>query len=223
MSLSAASPGRALTDAVKPAHVVAAFDFDGTLTRRDTLLPFLARGLGWPRFLGVLLRCLPWLLAYALRLTANDVAKQKLFLTAFKGRTVLEVQHWSSRWLALDLPGQLQDWTTDRLAWHQAQGHCCVMVSASPDIYLSEVAKKLGFEGLICTEMEVIDERLTGLMQTPNCYGEQKVVRLTSWLAQRFGEQADALTLHAYGDTPGDWPMLRMAQHAWYRGQPWTG
>ena len=223
MSFSAASPGRAPTDAVKPARVVAAFDFDGTLTRRDTLLPFLARGLGWPRFLGVLLRCLPWLLAYALRLMANDVAKQKLFLTAFKGRTVLEVQHWTSRWLALDLPGQLQDWTTDRLAWHQAQGHCCVMVSASPDIYLSAVAKKLGFEGLICTEMEVIDERLTGLMQTPNCYGEQKVVRLTSWLAQRYGEQADALTLHAYGDTPGDWPMLRMAQHAWYRGQPWTG
>ena len=30
--------------------VVAAFDFDGTLTRRDTFTVFLARGLGWPRF-----------------------------------------------------------------------------------------------------------------------------------------------------------------------------
>ena len=222
MSVVAAPPAATPAEPVSPA-VVAAFDFDGTLTRRDTLLPFLARGLGWPRFLAVLLLCSPWLLVYALRLLPNDAAKQKLFLMAFKGRAVTELQHWTDRWLALDLPVQLQSWTTDRLAWHQAQGHCCVMVSASPDIYLRAVADKLGFDGLICTEMQVKGERLTGLMQTPNCYGEQKVLRLTSWLAQRFGAQAASITLHAYGDTPGDWPLLRLARHAWYRGQPWAG
>lgn len=205
-----------------PAVVVAAFDFDGTLTRRDTLMPFLARGLGWSRFLWVLLRCSPWLLAYTLRLSPNDVAKQKLFVAAFKGRTVAEMQEWTNRWLAQDLPGQLLPWTMERLAWHQKQGHCCVMVSASPDIYLAAVAEKLGFDGLICTEMGVEAGRLTGLMQTPNCYGEQKVVRLKSWLVQRFGSDAADLTIHAYGDTPGDWPMLRMAAQAWYRGQPWS-
>ncbi|MES2943216.1 MAG: HAD-IB family hydrolase [Pseudomonadota bacterium] len=203
--------------------VVAAFDFDGTLTRRDTLMPFLARGLGWPRFLWVLLRSSPWLLAYALRLLPNDVAKQKLFLRAFKGRALAEMQAWTDLWLAQDLPGQLQAWTMERLAWHQKQGHCCVMVSASPDIYLLAVAEKLGFDGLICTEMAVDAGHLTGLMSTPNCYGEQKVVRLKSWLADRFGAEAEAgdLTLHAYGDTAGDWPLLRMAGQAWYRGRPW--
>ncbi len=60
-------------------------------------------------------------------------------------------------------------------------------------------------------------------MRTPNCHGEQKVVRLKAWLAGRFGaDAADKLTLYAYGDTSGDKPMLRMAQHAWYRGQPWA-
>ena len=63
---------------------------------------------------------------------------------------------------------------------------------------------------------------LTGEMQTPNCYGEQKVLRLNSWLAERFGADLDGVELYAYGDTRGDLPLLRMAQHAWYRGKPWT-
>lgn len=204
--------------------MVAAFDFDGTLTQRDTFTPFLARGLGWPRFAWAIIRCLPWLAGYALRLVPNHVAKQKLMLVTLKGRSTPEMDDWTTRWLANDFPGQLRDWTMARLAWHQQQGHCCVMVSASPNIYLERVARQLGFDDLICTEMEVTDGHLSGRMRTPNCYGEQKVVRLTAWLRLRFGvESASAVTLYAYGDTPGDMPMLRMAGWAWYRGKPWSG
>ncbi len=202
--------------------VVAAFDFDGTLTRRDTLLPFLARGLGWPRFLLALLKCSPWLLAYALRLVRNDVAKQKLMLATLKGRSTQEMEDWVARWLAHDFPGELQDWTLAQLTQHQQAGHCCVMVSASPDIYLGRVANQLGFDALICTEMAVEGGSLTGYMRTPNCHGEQKVLRLQAWMLERFGaELANAVTIHAYGDTAGDKPMLRMAGQAWYRGKPW--
>ena len=200
--------------------VVAAFDFDGTLTWGDTFMPFLARGLGWPRFLLALLQCSPWLAGYALRLVPNDVAKQKLMLRALKGKSTAEMDAWTTRWLARDFPGQLRPQAMAQLAEHQRAGHCCVMVSASPDIYLSRVAAQLGFDGLICTEMAVDGGRLTGLMRTPNCYGEQKVLRLTAWMRERFGSDT-TVTLHAYGDTSGDKPMLRMAEHAWYRGKPW--
>ena len=205
-----------------PPAAVAAFDFDGTLTRRDTLLPFLARGLGWPRFLLALLQCSPWLAGYALRRVRNDVAKARLLRAALSGRTLVEMDDWTTRWLAEDFAGQLQDWPMARLAWHRQAGHCCVLVSASPDIYLQRVARQLGFDGLICTEMEVQGDCLTGRMLTPNCHGEQKVLRLQAWLSARFGgESAQAMTLYAYGDTAGDKPMLRLARHAWYRGQPW--
>ena len=204
------------------APVVAAFDFDGTLTRRDTLLPFLMRGLGWPRFLLALLQCAPWLAAYTLRLLPNHVAKARLLRTTLAGRSVAEMQAWTDGWLAQDFNGQLREWTMARLAWHKAEGHCCVMVSASPDVYLERVAPQLGFDGLICTQMAVHAGRLSGAMRTPNCHGEQKVVRLRAWLTERFGAPALAsLVLYAYGDTSGDKPMLRMAQHAWYRSEPW--
>ena len=214
------NPAASAAPAATP--VVAAFDFDGTLTQRDTFTPFLLRGLGWPRFLWAIIQCLPWLAGYALRLVPNDVAKQKLMRVTLQGRSTLEMDDWTARWLASDFPGQLRDWTMARLAWHQQAGHCCVMVSASPNIYLERVAAQLGFDDLICTEMAVMDGYLTGAMRTPNCYGEQKVVRLTAWLKARFGvASADAVTLYAYGDTAGDKPMLRMAVQGWYRGKPW--
>lgn len=202
--------------------VIAAFDFDGTLTQRDSLMPFLARGLGWPRFLLALLKCSPWLVAFALRLVPNHVAKQKLMLATVKGQTAAQMDDWTSRWMAHDFPGQLQSWPMDRLAWHQQAGHCCVMVSASPDIYLKRVAQQLGFDALLCTEMAVIDGRLTGLMKTPNCHGEQKVLRLKAWTKQRFGLDGAAEVGYAYGDTSGDKPMLRLATYAFYRAKPWV-
>ena len=206
--------------------VVAAFDFDGTLTRRDTFTVFLARGLGWPRFLWALLRCAPWLAGYALRLVPNNVAKGKLMQATLSGRSLAEMQEWTAQWLAKDFPDQLREDAMARLAWHREAGHCCVMVSASPDLYLPQVAQQLGFDALICTEMEVVGEgevrRLTGRMRTPNCHGEQKVVRLRAWAAGRFGAGLDGVTLYAYGDTSGDKPMLRLARHAWYRGEPWA-
>lgn len=202
-------------------RTVAAFDFDGTLTRRDTFMPFLARGLGWPRFLRALLVCSPWLVGYALRLVRNDTAKQKLMLATLRGKSTSAMHDWTTQWLARDFPGQLREDAMARLAWHQQQGHCCVLVSASPDIYLQRVARQMGFDALICTEMQVKSGQLTGLMDTPNCHGEQKVIRLKAWLGQRFGS-VENLLLYAYGDTSGDKPMLRMASHAWYRGKPWS-
>lgn len=202
---------------------IAAFDFDGTLTRGDSFRFFLLRGLGWPRFLLALLRSSPWLLGYALRLVRNDVAKARLMRVALSGRSVAEMADWTTRWLAQDLPGELREWTLARLAWHQQAGHCCVLVSASPDIYLRRAALSLGFDGLLCTEMQVQGGVMTGGMRTLNCHGEEKVVRLKQWLNERFGsESLPGVARYAYGDTAGDKPMLRWAQHAWYCSQPWT-
>lgn len=208
--------------------VVAAFDFDGTLTRRDTFTVFLARGLGWPRFVWALLRCSPWLAGYALRLVPNNVAKARLMQATLAGRSLAEIDDWAAQWLAKDFPGQLREDAMAHLARHREAGHCCVMVSASPDIYLKQVARQLGFDALLCTEMEVVGEgearRLTGRMRTPNCHGEQKVVRLREWALGRFGAAGlEGVTLYAYGDTSGDKPMLRLARYAFYRGMPWTG
>ena len=208
------------TSAAAP-PIIAAFDFDGTLTRRDTLLPFLAKGLGWVQFGWLMFRSAPWLLAFALRLLPNHVAKAKLLRNAFAGRSVVEVDRWTVRWL----PGLASQWRPDALAQliaHQRAGHLCVMVSASPDVYLKQAAQSLGFDALLCTEMAVCQGVLSGEMRTPNCHGEQKSLRLLQWLVGQ-GLSLECISLHAYGDTPGDHPMLRLANRACYRGKTWSG
>ena len=199
---------------------MAVFDFDGTLTRRDTLLPYLVTGLGWVGFAALMLRCAPWLMGYALRLLPNRVAKARLLRGAFAARSEASLEGWTSRWL-VGLPALLRPQAMAQLAAHQRAGHCCVLVSASPDVYLQRAARQLGFDALVCTEMAVTSGVFTGDMRTPNCYGEEKVARLKHWMAEQ-QLQRECMTLYAYGDTKGDKPMLRMADHAWYRGKPWS-
>lgn len=208
-----------MNDSVNTGTVVAAFDFDGTLTWHDTLLPFLRRLLGTPRLLWVLLRCSPWLAGYALRLVSNHRAKARLLQVALTGRSVAEVTRCARAFVHEDLPLHWRPWAMAQLLQHQRAGHRCVLVSASTSLYMHEVGASLGMDAVLCTEMASSAGLYSGKMSTLNCHGEEKVRRIQTWLAQH--NITAPLELHAYGDTRGDWPLLRLAQHAWYRGAPW--
>lgn len=200
--------------------VVAAFDFDGTLTYRDTLRPFLIRSLGWPKFILALLLSAPWLAAYALRLMSNHRAKARLLQVSLAGWSEAQAQAYARDFVDHDLPDQWRAWGLQQLVQHQRQGHRCVIVSASTSLYMHLVGASLGVDAVLCTEMEVINGRYSGRMATPNCHGQQKVLRLQAWLRATLGE-GTLPELHAYGDTRGDLPLLHLADHAWYRGKPW--
>lgn len=196
---------------------VAAFDFDGTLTRGDTLLPFLWRYLGTVKLIWVILLCSPWLALYVLRLLPNHVAKARLLNLSFAGLPVSTAQTWANDFVATGLPELLAPWGMARLREHQARGDVCVLVSASPDIYLQAVAQHLGLY-LLCTQLEIRGDLYTGEMASANCHGPEKVHRLQAWLQDK---SLSAAHLTAYGDTRGDHPMLQLAQVAFYREQPW--
>ena len=132
-------------------RVIAAFDFDGTLTQRDTFVPFLAH-LSWVRFLTALLQTAPALAAFAMRVRSNEDAKRSLCRAALRGCPRAELAHIARAWVHT-IP--LRPALIERLRWHQQRGDRCVLVSASPDIYLEEVARYLGFDDLICTRMAV--------------------------------------------------------------------
>jgi phosphatidylglycerophosphatase C len=210
-----------MTEVTRPP--VVAFDFDGTLTRRDTLLPFLHRLLGLPALLWVLLICSPWLIGYVLRLVSNHRAKAVLLQASLAGRNIERVERCAQAFVREDMPLQWRPWAMKRLLQHQRAGHRCVLVSASTSPYMHLVGANLGVDAVLCTEMEVRDGRYTGKMATANCHGEEKVRRLLVWLAEQDDASAPAPppALHAYGDTKGDLPLLRLASTAWYRERRW--
>lgn len=196
--------------------VIAAFDFDGTLTRRDTLLPFLLRlvgplGVAWR---GVLLA--PTLLSYALRGLSNDVAKERVLQAFVGGMSDAELRKAGQRYARFVLPRAMRFEAMARLAWHRQQGHRCILISASIEHYVRPWAEANGFDEVICTRLAVDGQGgLTGRYDGANCYGAEKARRLSALL----GAREDYL-IHAYGDSRGDRELLAMADFPWYRRMP---
>lgn len=193
--------------------VWAAFDFDGTLTRRDSLLPFLRYTLGTPRLLANIAAVSLALTRYVLGLMANDRAKEILLTRCLGGDSAERIAEYGRRFARDRLPRLLHPETMALMEAHRQAGHVCVLVSASPGFYLRPWAEDAGFQHVICTELEVDDAgRLTGRLAGGNCYGAEKARRLKAILP-------DDVELHAYGDSPGDRAMLALADRGWYRGE----
>ncbi|MDD5180379.1 MAG: HAD-IB family hydrolase, partial [Gallionellaceae bacterium] len=196
--------------------VVAAFDFDGTLTRRDTLLPFLLYLLGGAQVMRHALLLSPTLAGYGLGLINNGIAKERVFVQCLAGMEMDELQQQGERFAALVLPGLLRQEALQRLEWHRQQGHRCVAISASLALYVQPWALRAGFDGVIATHLETREDgRISGKLSGKNCFGIEKVRRLEALLGPRSG-----YTLYAYGDSRGDKELLSSADYAYYRQFP---
>ena len=195
---------------------VAAFDFDGTLTRRDTLLPFLLHVLGAAAVMRHAFMLSPTLVGYGLGLIRNDVAKERVFVRCLAGMRIEELQQEAERFAAHTLPGLLRQEALQRLCWHRKQGHRCVAISASLELYVRPWALSAGFDDVIATHLEAREDgRVTGKLLGENCFGIEKVKRLEALLGPRNG-----YTLYAYGDSRGDKELLSAADHAYFRQFP---
>src|SRR5437016_5665528 len=69
-----------------------------------------------------------------------------------------------------------------RVDWHRAEGHELVLVSASPELYVAPIGRRLGFDEVLATRLEVdAAGLLTGRLVGANCRGPEKVARLRAW------------------------------------------
>jgi phosphatidylglycerophosphatase C len=190
-------------------RLVAAFDFDGTITRKDTLVPFLRRFRGLPRFTEAFLRAAPAVAGPGRR----EAYKAAVFHRLLTGVAAEDLEAAATGY-GRELPAQFRPEIVERIRWHQEEGHEVVIVSASLRAYLDPVAEHLGVHGVCAVELEVADDgRLTGRMAGPNCRGPEKVVRLTEWLG---GDEPERLW--AYGNSSGDRELLAAAHEPTWVG-----
>lgn len=198
---------------------VAAFDFDGTLTRRDTLVPFLAQACGTAAMGRALAAAGP----AALRARTGrgdpdvhhrDASKEALLASLFSNRHTQWLIDAGAQY-SESLDAKLRPEMVEQLAWHRAAGHELVIVSASLQVYLEPFGKRHGFDQVIGVQLEDIEGQLTGRIDGPNVRGREKSVRLEKWLA---GDRPEMLW--AYGNSSGDREMLAMADApVWVAGR----
>ena len=195
-------PGQSTSDH----RPIAAFDFDGTITRRDTLVPFLAEVAGWPRVGLAAAR-------HARSFRDRDVAKERVLARVLRGRDAGQLTEHGERYAAR-LRTEIRPETLERIEFHRDAGHELVIVSASLVYYLRPIAAELGFHDVIGVEMVVGDQGvLTGSLSRPNVRAEQKATRLREWWGDR-----PATELWAYGNSAGDEALLAMADHPTWVG-----
>lgn len=195
----------------RESSTLALFDFDGTITKKDTLFAFIRFTKGRSRFFWGMIRLLPWLFINRIGITSNAKAKEKILGYFFKKMNYATFKRHGEHFCNERLQSLLRTDAIEKIQWHLSQYHRVIIVSASVREWISPWAEQMGIEW-ITTEMEVKDNRLTGKFSTPNCNGEEKINRIRQFLSPE-----DYQLIYAYGDTHGDKPMLAMAQKSYYR------
>ena len=193
-------------------RLIVAFDFDGTLTFRDSFMAYLAWRSGpWGFALG-LLRMLPATLAW---LVDRDRARLKAAAvhTFLRGVLRQNLEHSCAEFAETPLGGRLFRPDAEQ-CWAQwrARGALLVIVTASPGEIVGPFADRLGADMLVATRLSYgPDDRVLGPLEGGNCRGQEKVERLRALFGPDLELEA------AYGDSSGDKEMLAIARTPGYR------
>jgi phosphatidylglycerophosphatase C len=190
---------------------VVAFDFDGTLTIRDSFTQFLRWRAGPGGWALGLVKMAPAVAHYARDRDRGRIkaASVREFLRGVpRAELEADAERFAAQsWDGFLRPDALACWT----AWGQKGAHR-VIVTASPETTVAPFARRLGAEALLGTPLFFdADDRVSGAFAGPNCRGAEKVRRLQA----AYG--ADIRLAAAYGDTSGDTEMLQIAAEPGFR------
>ena len=219
--------------------ILHAFDFDGTLTTRDTLPLFIAHARGRCSLLFGLLLYSPLLVLMKLHLADNGRTKERLFGYFFRGMLERDFDaHCAS--FARTHTGILRKEGLRTIQRALDNGDYVVVLSASIDRWVQPILSqyftplKPNQFSVVGTQIEVVDGRLTGRFATPNCYGPEKVRRLKEYINEKVSPTGGDLegwggkevsptggdlegAIIAYGDSRGDKELLAYANEGHYK------
>lgn len=190
---------------------LALFDFDGTITRKDTMFEFIIFVRGRFTFCGLMFLVLPWLLGLKLGLSSAQRVKEKLLRLAIGNLTVQKFAKLCDDFCASQLPSLIRPEAMRAIETHLQQGNKVAIVSASPENWIQPWAKLKDLE-VISTRLMIVDNHITGIINGLNCNGAEKVVRVKNDLNLSSFDK-----IYAYGDSKGDREMLALADFPFYR------
>ena len=192
---------------------LAIFDLDGTITRHDTLWPFISGFLvrhpsRWWR----LALCVAPLLRFALSDRDRGALKGAVIRRTLGGLPRGALEGWAAQFTQRLVRTGLYGEALTRIATHRrAQAHL-VLLSASPDLYVPMIAHALGFNECICTEVRWrADGALDGALASANRRGAEKTRCVQALLARHQPQLSQA-----YGNSRADIEHLRLVSAGTY-------
>lgn len=187
------------------------FDFDGTITTKDTLIEFLIHYVGPFKFISGLAMLSPILSLYAFRVIPNWKAKQMMLRWFLGGESEQKFNATCKDFSVHVLPKLIRPGALAAIEKHKQEGATVIVISASAENWVRPWCEK---NGLLCiaTRLEVKNHQLTGNLEGKNCYGPEKVTRLRACF-----DPETVNEIIAYGDSSGDKEMLALAHQKFYK------
>jgi len=191
---------------VKPSYTIAVFDFDGTITTKDTLIDFTIYSLGRRKFIQGFFRLFPVLFSYRIGLFSGGFVKEKFLSYFFEGLEERQFNDFCNDYVLKRINEITKKEVLEKAKWHKQQGHKLIIISASIENWIKPWAQNNSFDEVIATKIEAKNGRLTGKLATNNCQGQEKVRRFLEKHPDR-----EKYFLYVYSDSKTDKPLLSLA------------
>ena len=202
----------------RPEHEIFVFDFDGTITTRDTFALFLRYYAGPFPWLINILRLLPTFSAYKLGKIDRHAVKKAVIRRFFAGKLASDVESRAAQFARDVIPGLIRPAAQERIDDLLTDPNCgtesLYICSASIGPYLRSWAGSAGIQitNVMATELEINEDRITGALKGYNVWGENKVRRILDQFPPH-----SVKIMEAYGDTRGDLEMLHAAEASFFK------
>lgn len=186
------------------------FDFDGTLTYKDTMFLYL-KFYNPSKFRVQFVKHIPLFILLKLKLADAEKVKKSFIGSILKGQLQTKIEEKSKRFFEENYPKIIRKNALDFIQNMDRQNTESLMVTASLDIWTKPFAEKLKMN-LVATKAEFENGVFTGNFVGKNCNGKEKLERIKKEIS---GEKYDKTI--AFGDTSGDQVMLKWANEGHYR------
>ncbi|MHA6697530.1 HAD family hydrolase [Chryseobacterium sp. A301] len=186
------------------------FDFDGTLTKKDTLFLFL-RSYNSSRYFWAYLKHLPLFFLLKIKLLEAQPVKRSFVNAVLKGEKKQKLEQAANAFFEEVYPSLIRDAALEFIESIPRESVDSVLVTASLDLWAQPFAKHWNME-LLSTEMLYENGVYLGEFKTKNCNGKEKVNRLENFLENRKYDK-----VIAFGDSLGDQAMFRFASESHFK------
>jgi len=194
------------SDVQRGAEVGAFFDVDHTLIACNSArkwIEYLWRN--GKISVRAALRSVWWLAKY--RMSVLDYEQVTAEVVAeYAGQSVEALVTEVEAWFHADVEPMICAEGRRQIEWHRARGHTIVLLTSGTFFSVAPLQHNLAVPHLVCTELEIVDGRLTGKYLPPSCFGPGKL-RAAMAFAEHHGIDLDRS--YFYTDSFSDLPMLR--------------
>lgn len=195
-------------------RIVAYFDFDGTISNRDTFIPFLMFVVGKIKFFCKLHKLIPVLIRYWCKNINNEEAKEATLKILVGGYKQVYLEHKAKAFAISKLNKYIKPAVYAKLEWHREHHHVIVLVSANLGMYLRYWAHLHKIDNVIATEIEFVNSHFaSGNLATRNCYGDEKVNRIEKFLIDN---KLQFCYSYGYGNSAGDYALLNYVNEGYF-------